>query len=227
MQKQTQRSRQAEEVKTAILDAAIPLFAHGYDSTSLQQIAAAAGVKQPLLLYHFGSKEKLWEQTAARLMQRFEAVYRSHLAPLRKDAGDRLKLRRLLLAFVLALRELPAYGQFLLCEGVQVSGRLSWLHRHYFPAAFLETQFGDARLHAALMQVSLARSALAGALLYTVVAGPQIAQSARLEGSGSPDDLYPISDAMAARLVEMMCDFVFSQLQEAPPARARARSQRR
>jgi len=207
MQKQTQRSRQAEEVKAAILDAAIPLFARGFDSVSVQQIAAAAGVKQPLLLYHFGSKEKLWEQTAERLMQRFETLHRGHLAPLRKDAGDRQKLRRLLLA----------YGQFLLCEGVQVSGRLAWLHRHYFPSAFLETQFEDARLRQALMQVSLVRSTLAGAMLYTVVAAPQIAQSARLDGSDAPDDLYPISDAMAARLADMMCDFVFSQL---PPTRA-------
>lgn len=217
MQKQTQRSRQAEEVKAVILDAAIPLFARGFDSVSVQQIAAAAGVKQPLLLYHFGSKEKLWEQTAERLMQRFETLHRGHLAPLRKDAGDRQKLRRLLLAFALALRELPAYGQFLLCEGVQVSGRLAWLHRHYFPSAFLETQFEDARLRQALMQVSLVRSTLAGAMLYTVVAAPQIAQSARLDGSDAPDDLFPISDAMAARLADTMCDFVFSQL---PPTRA-------
>lgn len=223
----TPRSRQAEEVKAAILDAAIPLFARGYDSVAIQEIAAASGYKQPLLMYHFGSKERLWEQAAERLMQRFEQLHRERLGPVRKSASDRQKLRQLLLAFVLALRELPAYGQILLCEGMQASGRLLWLHRHYFPSAFLETEFQDARLRETLMKVSLPRSALVGALLYTIVAAPQIALSAKQEGDRSADEIWPISDALAERLVEMMTAFIFSQLEAALPRKAASPKSRR
>ncbi|WP_162932548.1 TetR/AcrR family transcriptional regulator [Solimonas sp. K1W22B-7] len=219
MHKDTPRSRQAEQVKATILEAAIPLFARGYDSVAVQDIAAAAGHKHSLVMYHFGSKERLWEQTAERLMQRFDAAHRGHLGRLRKDASDRQKLRQLLLAFVLALRELPAYGQILLSEGVQASGRLLWLHRHFFPSAFLEMQFEDARLRELLMKVTLPRSAMVGALLYTVVAAPQIAISAQQDGSGIADGIHPLGDAMAERLVGMMCDFVLSQLDGKPRRR--------
>ncbi len=219
MHKDTPRSRQAEQDKAAILEAAILLFARGYDSVAVQDIAAAAGHKHSLVMYHFGSKERLWEQTAERLMQRFDTAHRGHLGRLRKDASDRHKLRQLLLAFVLALRELPAYGQILLSEGVQASGRLLWLHRHFFPSAFLETQFEDAGLRELLMKVTLPRSAMVGALLYTVVAAPQIAISAQQDGSGKADGIHPLSDAMAERLVSMMCDFVLSQLDEKPGRR--------
>jgi len=221
MQRETERSRQAERVKTEILEAAIPLFARGFDSVAVQEIAAAAGYKHSLLMYHFGTKEKLWELAAERMMQRFDEAHRRHFSRRPAPRDDHEKLRRLLLAFVLALRELPAYGQVLLCEGVQPSGRLLWLHRHYFPSAFTETQFEDARLREALGKVTLPRSALVGALLYTVVAAPQIALSAQQEGGEPPDDIYPISDTLAARLVDMMTAFVFAQLTPVPAKRRR------
>ncbi|MGH8431354.1 MAG: TetR/AcrR family transcriptional regulator [Solimonas sp.] len=218
MKRETQRSQQAERVKTEILEAAIRLFARGFDSVAVQDIATAAGYKHSLVLYHFGSKDRLWEQAAAHLMQRFDQLHREHFNRGRRPVTDQQKLRQLLLAFVLALRDLPAYGQILLSEGAQASGRLLWLHRHFFPSVFTEMQFEDARLGAALKKVSLPRSALVGALLYTVVAAPQIARSAEQDGLESPDEIYPISDALAERLVGMMTAFLFSQLDEAPPA---------
>ncbi|HSW15231.1 MAG TPA: helix-turn-helix domain-containing protein [Solimonas sp.] len=222
----TPRSRQAEEVKAAILDAAIPLFARGYDSVAIQEIAAASGYKQPLLMYHFGSKERLWEQAAERLMQRFDQLHRGYCGQPLKAKGDEQQLKRLLRAFVLALRELPAYGQILLSEGVHPSGRLLWLHQHYFPSAFVEARFEDPRLHKLLMKVTLPRSALVGALLYSVVAAPQIALSAQQDGSSTADEIWPISDAMAERLVGMMSDFVFAQLEVASPPTAGRRKQK-
>ncbi len=215
MKPETQRSQQAERVKAEILEAAIPLFARGYDSVAVQDIAAAAGHKHSLVMYHFGTKDRLWELAAERLMQRFDQLHREYCDRAPKPRGDRQTLRRLLLAFVLALRDLPAYGQILLCEGAQSSGRLVWLHRHYFPSAFVEAEFKDARLADVLKKVSLQRGALVGALLYTVVAAPQIALSAKLDGLESQDQIYPISDVLAERLVEMMTSFLFFQFREA------------
>lgn len=219
MKRETLRSQQAERVKAEILEAAIPLFARGFDSVAVQDIATAAGYKHSLVLYHFGTKERLWEQVAAHLMQRFDRLHREHFNAGRRPLSDQQKLRQLLRAFVFALRDLPAYGQILLSEGVQASGRLLWLHRHFFPSAFTELQFEDARLNAALKRVSLPRSALVGALLYTVVAAPQIALSAEQDGLPSSGGIHPISDVQAERLVEMMTSFLLSQMGETLPGK--------
>lgn len=210
----TQRSQQADQVKSAILDAAIPLFARGFDSVAIKEIAAASGYKHSLVMYHFATKEQLWELAAERLMQRFDELHRQHFERSAKPRGDRDTVRRLLLAFILALRDLPAYGQILLSEGARPSPRLLWLHKHYFPGAFRDVQFEDAALHALLMKITLVRTAVAGSILYTVVAAPQIALSAEVDGGESPGDIFPLSDKLAKRLADMMTAFVFAQLTE-------------
>jgi TetR/AcrR family transcriptional regulator, transcriptional repressor of aconitase len=51
----------AEERKTAIVKAALPIFARkGYAETTTKELAQAAGVSEPLLYRHFPSKEALY-----------------------------------------------------------------------------------------------------------------------------------------------------------------------
>lgn len=209
----TSRARQAENMKATIVDAAIPLFARGFDSVSIQQIAAAAGVKHSLVMYHFGSKDQLWQAAALSLMQRFDACLNDHAAALPAGNDDTGEVCRHMTAFILALRDLPEYGQMLFSEGSQQTERLTWLHEHFFPSILKQTAFSDARIPELIMHTTLLRNAVAGALLFNVVAGPQLARSAELEGGENPNDLYPMSDAMAERLARMMTGFLMEQMQ--------------
>lgn len=214
----TSRALQAEKMKATIVDAAIPLFARGFDSVSIQQIAAAAGVKHSLVMYHFGSKDQLWQAAALTLMQRFDAGLNAHAAALPQGSDDADEVCRHMTAFILALRDLPEYGQMLFSEGSQQSERLTWLHEHFFPSILKQTAFSDQRIPELMMHTTLLRNAVAGALLFNVVAGPQLARSAELEGRDASADLYPMSDAMATRLARMMTDFLLSQLASLSPA---------
>ena len=58
--------------RARLLRAAITCFArHGFDGTSMREIADAANVAQQLITYHFGSKEQLWVAVAETLRDEF------------------------------------------------------------------------------------------------------------------------------------------------------------
>lgn len=69
--RQTARAERQDRTRDALLDAADTAFFLGqWEQISLTEMAAAASVTKQTLLRHFGSKEGLLEQAAARGLQR-------------------------------------------------------------------------------------------------------------------------------------------------------------
>jgi TetR/AcrR family transcriptional regulator len=78
------RTRIQTEKRELILEAALEVFAqHGFRGATIDQIADAAGMSKPNLLYYFHRKEDIHETLIQRLLQTW-------LAPLREldDIGD-------------------------------------------------------------------------------------------------------------------------------------------
>ncbi len=76
-------SKETKGARTArrVLDAAEALFARqGYDGTSLREIAAAAGIREPGLYNHFASKQALYEAVLDRALQPMADALEVHMA---------------------------------------------------------------------------------------------------------------------------------------------------
>lgn len=70
------RPRQVDESK--LLDVAERLFArHGYEGTSLRDLAAEAACNSALVAYYFGSKTGLYQAVLTRLIERSKVSFRS------------------------------------------------------------------------------------------------------------------------------------------------------
>lgn len=78
------RTRIQQEKRELIVEAALEVFsAHGFRGSTIDQIAEAAGMSKPNLLYYFRRKEDIYETLMERLLKTW-------LAPLREldDNGD-------------------------------------------------------------------------------------------------------------------------------------------
>ena len=77
----------AAERRQAIVDAALRVFAGGsYSGATTAELAAAAGVSEPILYRHFGSKRELYLACLAEAWRRFRVALDAKLAQ-HGDAG--------------------------------------------------------------------------------------------------------------------------------------------
>jgi len=128
----TVASRSAEvSGRQRLIEAAELEFAQkGYDGASVLSIANRAGVKQPLLNYHFGSKEGLWRAVVESAYA--ETLKASTLASQTLDDGDPLsRLQATLRAFAVSNIRHPAAHALVVMEVAQASPRLDWLVDNY------------------------------------------------------------------------------------------------
>jgi TetR/AcrR family transcriptional regulator len=121
------RSKQREDTRAAIINAAIELFSRrGFEGTALPAIAAKSGIPVPLIIYHFKSKDQLWRSAVDAIYARLNA----HLEEFRPqiEAAQGLDFYRYAArAHITALAKFPEYMRILFQEGTQASDRLTWL----------------------------------------------------------------------------------------------------
>jgi len=88
------KQQRAAETQEKILVAALGVFAErGYDGATVGRIAKRAGVGQPLVEYHFPTKEDLWVSTVEMALDKFMAGLLPHLEALEGlDPATRLSL---------------------------------------------------------------------------------------------------------------------------------------
>jgi AcrR family transcriptional regulator len=122
----TEDCRTLTGTREALFDAALNLFAQkGFDGTTVDEIARAAGANKAMISYHFGGKDRLYE---AILDEMFQAVSR-RLAEVRDaDLPAAQKLALYIRIFADLNRERPQFSAFVLREvlsgGAHIDDRL-------------------------------------------------------------------------------------------------------
>jgi len=112
-----------------ILEAALELFSRlGFERTTLGEIAAAAGVSQPTLHYHFQDKAELWRE--AMLQLRAVIAEEERLMEAAADAPPLSQLRIAMKMFLQISWRHPALGRIVALEGMAGGERLEWLVAH-------------------------------------------------------------------------------------------------
>jgi AcrR family transcriptional regulator len=131
------RPRRDPVRREAILHAAAEVFAHaGFATTSVEDIAAAAGITKLIVYRHFDSKENLYRAVLERVFQRQAELFLANLAEGLHAAGTTQ-------ALLTVAREWP--------DGF----RLVWRH------AAREPQFAEDALHFRDAAVNAARDVVA------------------------------------------------------------------
>jgi AcrR family transcriptional regulator len=108
------------DLPTRARAAAVRLFArHGFEGTSVQQIADEVGVTKQALLYHFSSKDGLREAALAEIVAVWRGVLPRLMAAVTRQgaqAGPEDALELVLRELVEFARAEPAYPRFIMQE---------------------------------------------------------------------------------------------------------------
>lgn len=102
----TDRRMTASQRRSQLVDVAKAVFAeHGYDGTSVEEIAAQASVSKPVVYEHFGGKEGIYAVIVDRESARLLEMITSRLGP---DIGAREQIHASALAFLDYIEADPA-----------------------------------------------------------------------------------------------------------------------
>lgn len=91
------RNRDPQSARTAVLDAALALFARrGFADTSLRDISRESGISHPLILHHFGSKEELYTAVKRRVVEGYAQRFPSAVRSAKRPINLRAEMKRIM-----------------------------------------------------------------------------------------------------------------------------------
>ena len=124
----------ADVTRERILAAALDLFSgRSFDGATTREIAARAGVTQPLLNYHFSSKDELWRAAVEGLFAELGEALAARVEGLR-GVDDLTTAKLLVREFVLFSAARPQLHRIITQECKADSPRMDWLvERHVRP----------------------------------------------------------------------------------------------
>lgn len=128
------RGRTSKISRERILEASLYEFAdHGYEGATTASVARRVGVTQPLIHYHFGSKEALWRAAVELGFSRMGTV----LTTVEDDmsrVGPREAIRTMARRFVHFNALNPEVGRLIIAESAVRGPRLEWMtEKHLRP----------------------------------------------------------------------------------------------
>ena len=196
----------AVETRDRILEAAIELFSEqSFDGATTRDIARRAGVTQPLLHYHYRSKDELWRAAVDALFERLRHTMGARLAGLR--GVDELTTAKLAVReFVTFSARNPQLHRLLTQECKADTERMDYLVERHVRPLYESTVELFERLAAAG-----AVPPIAAAHLYYIVtgAGPTMfvlaPECRRLTG------LDPTSDEVIEAHADAVCALLFGE----------------
>jgi AcrR family transcriptional regulator len=102
------------ETRQRLLQAAEHIFAqNGYERARLEDIAKDAGISRPSLLYHFASKERLYEQVVRGVFNKLGELF---LETIRGEGEFAQRLDRTIAEYVRFIDAHPAVAQIIVRE---------------------------------------------------------------------------------------------------------------
>lgn len=204
----TRRASRRAATRRAIVDAAVAAFSRwGFEGTHFREITRLSGAQRSLILYHFSSKDALWQCAAEEVERRFTVAFDANFEPGRCD-GDRDTVRHALACYVDALCEVPEYGRIYLLEGVSEGPRMEWLARHFAPRRALKLALGDAALQERV-RTTVLRDILSSALVAFVTLGPLLERSHALAAGQEAVGVYPLSAERRREFVSSLIKLIF------------------
>jgi len=117
----------ADATRERIIAAAVDRFAdRSFEGATTREIAAAAGVSQPSLNYHFRSKDELWRAAVDSLFAQLDATMRTRIEGLR--GVDLLTTAKLAVRdFIVFSAENPQLHRIITQESKGEGERIDWL----------------------------------------------------------------------------------------------------
>lgn len=120
------RASKGEQTSARIRQTALDLFSRlGFERVTMADIAAAAGVSQPALHYHFQDKAQLWRAAMLDLAEVIAAEMRMLASAV--DAPRVARIRMAVRVFLRVSWDHPALGRIIALEGMAGGERLEWL----------------------------------------------------------------------------------------------------